>query len=93
MYVIMIIPCLSSIVRFNSLYSSDLTQIVMFKDGYPPSDYVPGYVSVPAGNSYISRHCRRLTEESGRTVYAIDVRNATLISRLFLERLTFSAAS
>lgn len=40
-------------------------------DGYSPP---PGYVSVPSGNIYITRNCRRLTKESDRSVYAVYVR-------------------
>jgi len=34
----------------------------------------PGYMFLPSGNVYITRNCRRLAKESGRTVYAVYVR-------------------
>ncbi len=76
------------IVKFNRSYDSVLTQIIFENINRPP----PGYVSVPAGNIYISRNCRRLTRKSGRSVYAEYVRTFTLISLFFFWRLTISAA-
>lgn len=60
--------------KFNYLYDSELIQFV-FNDNNRP----PGYVSVPSGNVYVTRNCRRLTKESGRSVYAVYVRTLTLI--------------
>ena len=76
------------IVKFNRSYDTALTQIIL-ENGYRPP---PGYVSVLAGNIYISRNCRRLTKKSGRSVYAEYVRTFTLISLFFFWRLTISAA-
>ena len=72
------------IVEFSRLYDGGLIQII-FENTRPP----PGYVSVPAGNAYITRNCRRLTEKSGRSVYATYVQNFTLISLLLFCKLTF----
>ena len=73
------------IVKFNCSYDSDLTQIIFENSNQPP----PGYVSVPAGNVYITRNCRRLTKKSGRSVYAIYVRTLTQISICFSNGLPF----
>ena len=76
------------IVEFSRLYDGGSTQII-FENTRPP----PGYVSVPAGNAYITRNCRRLTEKSNRDVYATYVRTFALISLLLFCKLNFRQRS
>ncbi|MCJ1382634.1 hypothetical protein MMC17_005747 [Xylographa soralifera] len=51
---------------YTNRLGESLMQITFNRDSRPP-----GYVFVPAGNVYITRHCRRLTNESGRSVEAV----------------------
>ena len=61
------LPCF--VVQINCLSDSGLMQIV-----FDQECHTPGYVFVPAGNNFVTRRCRKLTKESGRSVYAVYVR-------------------
>ncbi|CAH0028774.1 unnamed protein product, partial [Clonostachys rhizophaga] len=39
---------------------------ILFKGQYPP----PGYIFVPAGNIFITRHCRDLAKKTSEDIYA-----------------------
>lgn len=39
---------------------------ILYEKQYPPR----GYVIVPAGNPFITRHCRNLAEETKQKIYA-----------------------
>ncbi|KAK7224220.1 hypothetical protein V2G26_012223 [Clonostachys chloroleuca] len=48
------------------VYSNKYGEEILFDGQYPPL----GYIFVPAGNLFITRHCRRLSKETEQKVYA-----------------------
>jgi hypothetical protein len=61
---------LETIVNFISVghivrYLTSLTQI-LFDGEYPPQ----GYIFVPAGNPFVTRHCRSLARDTDQAIYA-----------------------
>uniref|UniRef100_A0A0B7KSF8 DUF2293 domain-containing protein n=1 Tax=Bionectria ochroleuca TaxID=29856 RepID=A0A0B7KSF8_BIOOC len=58
----------------------------MVKSGqYPPL----GYIFVPAGNPFITRHCRRLAKETEQTIYAYSKKKLAKQYGLYIPKAIF----